>query len=683
MATPNPNDPDVINLSKAIFKRESGGNFDAVGDAGTSHGAGQWQPGTWKSQAKQVLGNEAAEMTPENQKAVIQGSVAIDKANGLNPAQIAAKWNSGSPTGWENKIGTTTINGQQIKYNVPQYVKDVTDYYQQFKVESGQQVADTSIPEPTTPENKSSALFPPKENDTPLISGAKTLGNLLPSAFNFVKGAIDTVNPISTIGRLPQIPGVIGDIVSQHQTPGQLTGNLAQGVYESIVPQFGRQLVAGDTQGAQQSVTEDPVGSIAPFLLAGRGGLKTADSAITRSRIAEYARAPYGKEFPQPSQMVSAFDNAISSTTKIAKPVTVPITKTIGAVGNLAGKTADFTVRQATGLGGDTRKIITENPKAFTKENRGKADRASLAEEIKTKLDERTDALDESQAAYKPIRESATKINIDPNFIENAISDVAKVNYSKGKIRATGESMVRESADIAALQQLSDFWKPIFKKGHLTTSEFLNFRSDLAKMAKYGKDLGKSKPVESVGSVVRGKFNTAYRNQILGLEDLDATMASQIKDFANVKKGLLDKDGNLTDGAVTRIANATNKGRDMVLERLEEISPGITQRIRIVKALEDIEKATENKVGTYARGALAAGSALTMNIPGLIATILTQPEVAVPILRQYGYAKPLVDTVKKSLKDSLNTLNTIPERGALPSVLPANLPEHPASLARQ
>lgn len=133
----NPNDPDVIALSKAIFQHESGGDFNAVGDAGTSHGAGQWQPATWKAQAHDVLGDPNAPMTPDNQKAVIQVSIAKDKASGLNPAQIAAKWNSGQPDGWENKIGTTTINGQQVKYNVPAYVKAVTDLYHQNKGATG------------------------------------------------------------------------------------------------------------------------------------------------------------------------------------------------------------------------------------------------------------------------------------------------------------------------------------------------------------------------------------------------------------------------------------------------------------------------------------------------------------------------------------------------------------------
>lgn len=134
----NPNDSDVIALSKAIIQRESKGNFNAVGDAGTSHGAAQWQAATWKAQAHDVLGNPDAPMTPENQKAVLQVTVAKRKAAGLNPAQIAAEWNSGHPDGWENKIGVAHINGQEVPYNVPQYVKDVTDLYHQYKGQGGQ-----------------------------------------------------------------------------------------------------------------------------------------------------------------------------------------------------------------------------------------------------------------------------------------------------------------------------------------------------------------------------------------------------------------------------------------------------------------------------------------------------------------------------------------------------------------
>lgn len=140
-------DQDVINLAKAIRQKESGGNFDAVGDNGTSRGAYQWQANTWKGHAKQILGDENAPMTKDHQQAVAYGMMKTWKDQGLNPAQIAAKWNSGSEKGWENKIGTNVINGKPIQYNVPQYVKDVTDNYQKFKLESTQGQQYTASPE--------------------------------------------------------------------------------------------------------------------------------------------------------------------------------------------------------------------------------------------------------------------------------------------------------------------------------------------------------------------------------------------------------------------------------------------------------------------------------------------------------------------------------------------------------
>lgn len=137
-------DNDVINLAKAIRQTESGGNFNAKGASGES-GAYQWMPNTWKAHAKQALGDENAQMTPSNQNAVAYTVLKSWKDQGLNPAQIAAKWNSGSETGWENKVGT---NSMGIHYDVPKYVKSVTDAYQQVKA-GGTPPADPNNPSST------------------------------------------------------------------------------------------------------------------------------------------------------------------------------------------------------------------------------------------------------------------------------------------------------------------------------------------------------------------------------------------------------------------------------------------------------------------------------------------------------------------------------------------------------
>lgn len=126
--TPQP-DLQVLNLTKAIRQKESGGNYKAIGDVGTSTGAYQYQAGTWKQYAKEILGDENAEMSEANQNAVTYGKVKKWKEEGLGPAEIAARWNAGNNPNWQNNIGKKEINGQTIEFNTPQYVKDVIDIY--------------------------------------------------------------------------------------------------------------------------------------------------------------------------------------------------------------------------------------------------------------------------------------------------------------------------------------------------------------------------------------------------------------------------------------------------------------------------------------------------------------------------------------------------------------------------
>jgi hypothetical protein len=492
------------------------------------------------------------------------------------------------------------------------------------------------------PTSDTGAPFPAVPNENPATAALKTAGNLPSSALNFVKGAIDTVNPISTLGRLAQIPGVISDIFKQGNSAGTVAKNVPEGAYEATVPKFGRQLIAGDTTGAQKTVTEDPVGSIAPIFLAGRG-------------VA--GKLGYG----------DAIDSTVS---KVGQTGANIVTAPIRVASDIVRKTAGFGARQATGLDTSTIGEITRNPEAFTREARASIDRSTLADEVKSGLDERIASKAETGKGYEPVRNLVATdeagnvtphtVSVDPNWLDRTIRNVTGLGIRGGRILAKGSSSIREARDINAIQQTYNLWRPIFAKGKLSTNEFLNFREDLSKLAGYDREVSKSGALENLSSIVRGKFNSVYRKQVPGLENLDESFAKQAKDLKVLRKGIIDKDGKLIPAAINRIANAANKGKDLELQRLEQIIPGISKKIRVLKAIEDIEKASENKVGTYARGILAGGSLITLNIPGIIATILSQPEVAVPLLRQYGFAKPVVAPVLAALKSAGNKVNNSP-----------------------
>ena len=245
------NDPTIAtqakNLTKAIFQHESGMNYNATGDAGTSKGAGQWQPGTWKAQAKDVLGDEKAPMTPENQSVVAQGTIRKLIAQGKNAAQIAAIWNSGSDKGWEKKVGTTTINGQQIKYNVPKYVKDVTDLYQQYKTQTPQDVSQETQPKEGFLSSLAKGIVEPVATTLarPIQAGAELLGASAEDVNKATKNiAGDWVAPVPQTGT-----DVLKDV-------GRAAQTVALGMPVGSIPKaIGMGAVAGAGAGLEQKGT--------------------------------------------------------------------------------------------------------------------------------------------------------------------------------------------------------------------------------------------------------------------------------------------------------------------------------------------------------------------------------------------------------------------------------------------
>lgn len=129
-------DAGAVNLAKAIRKRESKGNYNAVGDAGSSKGAYQWQPGNFEAGARKYALNPS-DFSPVNQDKVAYHQVKELKDKGYSPEQVAAAWNAGEGSlkndKWKTNVGTTTINGQEIHYDTPGYVRDVTGEFQRLK----------------------------------------------------------------------------------------------------------------------------------------------------------------------------------------------------------------------------------------------------------------------------------------------------------------------------------------------------------------------------------------------------------------------------------------------------------------------------------------------------------------------------------------------------------------------
>lgn len=646
-------DQSVIALMHGLKMQEGGGtiNYNAIGDKGTAAGAGQWsnQPnGTPTPLAKgQIPSNFAnaatqyglnpTDFSPENQNKVLYASISADKKSGLAPEQILSKWNSGDPNKYLNTATSSGV-GKVGPYNVASYVKNAMGFAQSYAQKNN--TSSNSSPDTSSP-------IPPSGitgNENPLDAAGNAILNTPGSALNFAKGVASSLNPINTANTIGQIGSQFSDLANSEGTGSaiwDIIKGLPRATLDTLVPYGVRAGISGtaglltnDTIGnsadlttASKAFQEDPFGQIAPVVLALEGGAKLADTygGGLEAAAERNAANPAMNIMPHEGIYSEAFGKGVSGIASpfvdaAGKALSVPSTLTRSVVSHL------------TGLNPDTISTVVSNPDAFSKLQREAASHASVADNFKGALDNLIQTNSDTGAEYQPFRQSQTPVAVPENFLPS-ILDRFGLKVIDGKVTADTNSITRAPADLNPIQTFYDNWG---NKTSLTPNEFLNMRSDADNIAKYD-FTGKTKASQTIASAIRFDANKNIRPQIDGLKELDQRMAPLIEQAKQASKDFLNKDGTFKDGAANKIANSLGVGKDNLLGRMEAISPGITKSVRVLKAVEDIQRANGIKVGTYTRGLIEGGGILTGNIPVVIASILTHPEVAVQLLRGFGY----------------------------------------------
>ena len=115
----------IQKILKTIRTIESSGRYNIPGP-GTDYGAYQFIPSTWENYCNKYFGKVLDITNPENQDKVAYLKVKELLGKEFTVAQIAAFWNSGLTTGWENKRG---INKDGVPYDVPKHVKRFLNTY--------------------------------------------------------------------------------------------------------------------------------------------------------------------------------------------------------------------------------------------------------------------------------------------------------------------------------------------------------------------------------------------------------------------------------------------------------------------------------------------------------------------------------------------------------------------------
>lgn len=470
-------------------------------------------------------------------------------------------------------------------------------------------------PQNVSEENTYGAFFPSKSTDTPIQAGLKAAGNLPSSAFNLAKSLGTAVlNPIDTVKGIGKV--AIGGV--QKLIPGEQGMEQDFNAFTNILKDR-----YGSLDALAKTATNDPFGFGTDIVTLVGGGATLAGKSAQATQLAS----------------------------KVGKAVTNPVTKTAQKVGQGVTSTAKYATSQATGLNPETITQLLKNPNAFKAENL--TSRSEITESVKNALDSRLSELSGLGKEYGVLRETPQIVTIPPNTIRDVLGKYGVKLDENNRIVTSVESRPLSVGDKNAIQ---DFIDNYGNQKVLSSNAFLNVREALSNLSKY--DASKTNISTTISRDLRSVYDDAGKTQIRGLKELDAQYAPERQLLGQLKKDIFTPQGELKDGAISKIANITGAGKEKVLARMKEIVPDIDQRVRVLKAVEDIERSSGIKVGTYARGAGAAIGVGTGNIPLLIGAILAQPQIAVPLLKGAGYvgakAAPILNTLRTIANDINN-----------------------------
>lgn len=173
-------DQDAVRLAKAIRQHESGGNYNAQGKSGESGGY-QFMPDTWKLYAKEILGDENAPMSPQNQNKIAYTKIKKWKDEGKNVGQIASMWNAGEQKPDAYRQNWKGVNEQGVAYDTPAYAEAIAKKYQQLKGNNNPQAPRQTFQQSIPQAIEQGQAEKPKDDilNNPITRGIMKFGNFM------------------------------------------------------------------------------------------------------------------------------------------------------------------------------------------------------------------------------------------------------------------------------------------------------------------------------------------------------------------------------------------------------------------------------------------------------------------------------------------------------------------------
>ncbi len=336
-------DPGVVKVMKAIKQVETGGHKDpwnAVGDLdrGVSRGAYQFNKDNYANWAKQY-GVDPNDFSPTAQNKVAYSRIKEMKDQGLQPEEIAARW-----------------NGAHVDQATGKYAYNNPDYGTKFREALGQTQAlqGSSAPTSPTPQTRVASVsgyggYKPSEASVPTAQA--DTGTEAPKSFG--QKALDVAGKVGDF--LFPIAGDIKNVIEGDNTKTglQIAGDLGMSVLP-FVPGLGQAGILA--KGAKAASLAGKVGEAAQAA-KGAGLL----SRTLGNPIASGALAGYGTGVSQNLSQGQSVGDAISP------GINTLLGAGLGGGAGLLSKGAGGILSKAAGIPENTKPILSNlsNPKLY------------------------------------------------------------------------------------------------------------------------------------------------------------------------------------------------------------------------------------------------------------------------------------------------------------------------------
>jgi hypothetical protein len=476
-------------------------------------------------------------------------------------------------------------------------------------------------------------------------------GNILPSAGRAVKAIGSAVlNPIDTAKAL----GSVAVGAAEKLIPGEQESEKS---FDAVTQFFGDRY--GSLHDLKQTIINDPAGfafDLSTVLGAGGGALKLAGKG---AEVVGAAKTAEG---------LSTAANIAKTAAKITDPLTLvgkavksaPVVKAGEITKEAIKGAAKGAGEQLAGYSRNVAQVIKETPELFAKAEAGEITRGGLGEKVLNTIKYQDQQLSGLGKEYDNLRTAYknSQVSVPHEEINKALRAKGLIAEG-GVLKETGKlSSNLSEIDAAQVQKAVSLIEDVDK---VNISQVLNLRNKLDDLISW--DKGVTDKGEAIIRKIRSSVDDAAKNGFEGLRELDAQYAPEIQKLRIWKKDWFKPNGELKDNAISKIANASGKGKEQILERLESLSPGISDEIKALNAYE-ATSSVSNKPGTYLRSlaGLASGSyvggplGIAVGIGSLIAT---SPEVTTRLLEAFGKAEKATPGMIVAVKEALGNLNKL------------------------